>query len=212
MTEPEGTAIPNTTDDLRGRTPDELREMVEVLDAHLRALHQEDNGELRHLDPDEQKAFKTGLEIREKAMEMLDEHRRISDIFRRRPESVKRVYANLREGLSPGQDVTRLSMSEARDHALRTLDDRSASSHLRPEEKDEVERQVRRNTDIARRVLVTENEDYRSAWLKMVTRPNGAMFLSDEERNAMRAFDEYRVMSEGVTTAGGFGIPVKLAA
>lgn len=212
MTEPEGTAIPNTTDDLRGRTPDELREMVEVLDAHLRALHQEDNGELRHLDPDEQKAFKTGLEIREKAMEMLDEHRRISDIFRRRPESVKRVYANLREGLSPGQDVTRLSTSEARDHALRTLDDRSASSHLRPEEKDEVERQVRKNTDIARRVLVTENEHYRNAWLKLVTRPNGVMYLDDEERNAMRAFDEYRVMSEGTTTAGGFGIPVKLAA
>jgi HK97 family phage major capsid protein len=208
VTEPEGTPIPNTTDDLRGRTPDELREMVEVLDAHLRALHQEDNGELRHLDPDEQRAFKTGLEIREKAMGMLDEHRRISDIFRRRPESVKRVYANLREGLSPGQDVTRLSKNEARDHALRALDDRSASSHLRPEQKDEIEQQVRASSDIARRVLVTENEEYRNAWLKMVTRPNGAIYLTEEERVAMQAWDEYRTMSEGVTTAGGFGIPV----
>jgi HK97 family phage major capsid protein len=208
VTEPEGTAIPNTLEDLRGRTPDELREMIEVLDAHLRSLHQEDNGELRHLDPDEQKAFSAGLEIREKAMAMLDEHRRVSDIFRRRPESVRRVYANLRSGLENGQDVTRLSNSEARDHALRTLDDRSASSHLRDDEKVEVERTVRRNTDIARRVLVTENENYRSAWLKLVTRPNGAMYLDDDERNAMRAFDEYRVMSEGTTTAGGFGIPV----
>jgi HK97 family phage major capsid protein len=208
VTDTEGTAIPNTMDDLRGRTPDELREMVEVLDAHLRALHQEDNGELRHLDPDEQKAFKAGLEIREKAMEMLDEHRRISDIFRRRPDSVKRVYANLREGLSPGQDVTRLSNSEARDHALRTLDDRSASAHLKDDEKVQVDKTIRANTDIARRILVTENDNYRNAWLKMVTRPNGAMYLDDEERNAMRAFDEYRVMSEGVTTAGGFGIPV----
>jgi hypothetical protein len=92
------------------------------------------------------------------------------------------------------------------------LDDRGASSHLRSDEKDEVERQVRKSTDIARRILVTENEAYRSAWLKMVTRPNGHMYLDEDERRAMQAFDEYRTMSEGVTTAGGFGIPVKLAA
>jgi len=208
VTEPEGTPIPSTLEDLRGRTPDELREMIEVLDAHLRALHQEDNGELRHLDPDEDKAFKAGLEIREKAMGMLEEHRRVSDIFRRRPESVKRVYANLREGLTPGQDVTRLTASEARDHALRTLDDRSASSHLRSDQKEQIERQVRIDGDIARRVLVTENEEYRNAWMKLVTQPDAASFLSDEERNAVRAYQEYRTMSENTTTAGGFGIPV----
>lgn len=205
----QGTAIPNTLEDLRGRTPDELREMIEVLDAHLRSLHQTDAGELRHLDPDEQKAFGIGLEIREKAMEMLEEHRRVSDIFRRRPESVKRVYTSLmRNSLETADGVSRMTTSEARDHALRTLDDRSASSHLSPAEKDAVDRQIRTSTDIARRILVTENDNYRNAWLKMVTRPDGAMYLDDEERNAMRVWDEYRVASEGVTTAGGFGIPV----
>src|SRR6185369_6141260 len=78
----------------------------------------------------------------------------------------------------------------------------------RSDEKDEVERQVRRSTEIARRILVTENDSYRDAWLKLVTRPNGAMYLTEEERNAMQVWDEYRTMSEGTTTAGGFGIPV----
>src|SRR5260370_25372779 len=34
------------------------------------------------------------------------------------------------------------------------------------------------------------------------------MLLSDDERHAMQAYAEYRAMSEGATTGGGFGIPV----
>lgn len=199
-----------TPDELRGKTPDELTGFIEVLDAHLKTIHQdEDTGELRDKTPEEQKAFAYGLKLRDAAIKRVEEHRAVQEVFRRRPKAVEAAYLNIgRDKEDAYGDVRRMSTSEARDRALRVLDDRNASAHMRPDEKDEVERQVRTSTDIARRILVTETEDYRNAWLKMVTRPNGAMYLSDDERRAMMAWDEYRTMSEGTTTAGGFGIPV----
>ncbi len=199
----------DTPDELRGKTPDELQRFVEVLDAHLRTIHQdEDTGELRDKTPAEQTAFDYGLRVRDIAINTIEEHRAVQEVFRRRPKAVEAAMFNAGNRDDAFGDVRRLTTSEARDRALRVLDDRNASMHLRADEKDEVERQVRSSTDIARRILVTETEDYRTAWLKMVTRPNGGMFLSEDERHAMQAFDEYRTMSEGTTTAGGFGIPV----
>jgi HK97 family phage major capsid protein len=202
-----GTTLP---DELRGKTPDELAAFVEVLDAHLRAIHQDENtGELREKSPDEQKAFDYGLKLRDVAITKIDEHRAVQEIFRRRPKAVESVMTNLgRDKDDTYGDIRRMNNGEARDRALRVLDDRNAGAHLSPDEKDVVERQVRTSTDIARRILVTENEDYRNAWLKMVTRPNGVMYLTEDERRAVMAWDEYRTMSEGTTTAGGFGIPV----
>jgi HK97 family phage major capsid protein len=203
--------IGTAPEELRGKTPDDLQHFVEVLDAHLRSIHQDENtGELRDKSPAEQTAFDYGLKLRDLAIKKIDEHRAVQEVFRRRPKSVEAAMLNLRtqDKADPYGDVRRMPVSEARDRALRILDDRGSSSHLRADEKDEVERQVRKSTDIARRVLVTENEHYREAWLKLVTRPNGAMYLTDDERRAVQAFDEYRTMSEGTTTAGGFGIPV----
>lgn len=199
----------DTPDELRGKTPDELQRFVEVLDAHLRTIHQdEDTGELRDKTPAEQTAFDYGLRVRDIAINKIEEHRAVQEVFRRRPKAVEAAMFNSGNRDDAFGDVRRLTASEARDRALRVLDDRNASMHLRSDEKDEVERQVRTSSDIARRVLVTETEDYRNAWLKMVTRTNGAMFLSEDERRAMMAFDEYRTMSEGTSSAGGFGIPV----
>jgi HK97 family phage major capsid protein len=201
-----GTTLP---DELRGKTPDELSQYVELLDAHLRSIHQdEDTGELRAKTPAEEKAFAYGLRLREIAITKIDEHRAVQEIFKRRPKAVVSAMANLGKPDDAYGDVRRMTNNEARDRALRVLDDRTSSSHLRSDEKDEVERQVRTSTDIARRILVTENEHYREAWLKMVTRPNGHMYLTEDERRAMQAWDEYRTMSEGTTTAGGFGVPV----
>jgi HK97 family phage major capsid protein len=200
-----------TPDELRGMTPDDLQKYVEVLDAHLRSIHQDENtGELRDKSPDEQKAFDYGLKLRDAAITKIEEHRAVQEVFSRRPKAVESAMLNLRnrDRDDPGGSVRRMSVAEARDRALRILDDRNAASHLQSYEQDHVEKQVRTSTDIARRIIVTENDDYREAWLKLVTRPNGHMFLTDEERHAVRAWDEYRAMSEGTTTAGGFGIPV----
>lgn len=203
-----------TPEELRGMNPDDLQRFVEVLDAHLRSIHQdEDTGELRDKSPAEQTAFDYGLKLRDIAIKKIDEHRAVQEVFKRRPKAVEAAMLNITRSPDDAYgDIRRMQNSEARDRALRILDDRNTAAHLASYEKDEVEKQVRRSTDIARRILVTENEDYRNAWLKLVTRPNGAMYLSEDERHAMQAWDEYRTMSEGVTTAGGFGIPVKLAA
>ena len=197
-------------EELRGKTPAELQAFVEVLDAHLRAIHQDDNGELRDKTPAEQKAFAYGLKLRDLAIARIEEDRAIKEVFRRRPNAVQTAIASAAFSAhdDPFGDVRRLSTPEARDRALRTLDDRGASAHLRPDQKDEIEKQIRKSTDISRRILVTENDAYRSAWHKLVTDPHAAAMLSDEERNAMRAYAEYRAMSEGSTTGGGFGVPV----
>jgi len=201
---------------LRGKTPDDLQAFLEILDAHLRSIHQDEmSGELRDKSDAERVAFDYGLRLRDLALKKIDEHREVQKVFSRRPKSVEAAMLNLggtRDRNDPYGDIRRMPVPEARDRALRILDDRNSAAHLSAEEKDTVERQVRVSTDIARRILVTEHEAYRDAWLKMVTRPNGAMYLTEDERRAMMAFDEYRTMSEGTTTAGGFGIPVKLAA
>ena len=198
--------LPGTMDDLRGRRPDELRQMLEVLDAHLQSLHQEEGGELRELESAEQAAFDLGLQLRDEIIGRLDEHSRVSEIFRRRPDAVKKVYANLQYGLDdPAGDTRRLTVPEARDRALHILDSRDAGD-LSDVQKTQVEKMLRRDTLAARRILVTENEDYRSAWMKMVTDPHPV--LSPEENRAVQAWYEFRAMGDYSTSAGGFGIPV----
>jgi HK97 family phage major capsid protein len=204
-----GGLLPQTLEDIKGKTAEELRQIVEIMDAHLKEMHESPTGELRDLSDDEQKAFDLGLEIRETAIKKIEEHRRISEIFRKRPESVKRVYDNIRNGVDGSAgDVRRMTNSEARDRALRVLENRDNSARLETHEIDEVDKQIRSSTDIARRVIVTENEAYREAWMKMITNPNAGYLLADEERDALRAYEEYRAMSEGVSASGGYGIPV----
>jgi HK97 family phage prohead protease len=73
-------------EELRGKTPDELQQYVEVLDAHLRSIHQdEDTGELRDKTAPEQKAFDYGLKLRDAAIRKIEEHRAVQEVFRRRP-------------------------------------------------------------------------------------------------------------------------------
>jgi len=198
--------MPESMDDLRGRTPDELRKMAEVLDAHLKSLHQSDEGELRELSADEESAFNLGMQLRNEILDRLDKHTKIAEVFRRRPAVVQQAMANIRYGLDdPAGDTRRLTNSEARDRALRVLDSRDAGDLSAPA-KDQVERFARRDHVMARRILVTENEDYRSAWLKMVTDPHPV--LTPEENRAVQAWYEFRAMGDWTTTAGGFGIPV----
>jgi HK97 family phage major capsid protein len=205
-TEPPAEFMPESMDDLRGRTPDELRKMAEVLDAHLKALHQTDEGELRDLTDDEESAFNLGMQLRTEILDRLDKHTKIADVFRRRPAVVQQAYANIRYGLDdPAGDTRRLTNPEARDKALRVLDSRDAAD-LSDAQKTQVEKMLRRDTITARRILVTENEDYRSAWMKMVTDVHPV--LTPEENRAVQAWYEFRALGDWTTTAGGFGIPV----
>ncbi len=199
--------LPNTLEDLKGKTPEELRMMFDVVEAHAKDLHMSETGELRDLDATEAKALAMLLEIRGAILDRLDEHEKLQEVFRRRPKQISQVYQNLRDGLpDTGDDVRRLRDGEARDRALRVLDDRESTMHLAADQKDQVARMLRRDPIIARRILVTENEDYRTAWMKLVTDPHP--ILTPEENRAVQAWYEFRAMGEVTTTAGGFGIPV----
>lgn len=105
-------------------------------------------------------------------------------------------------------EVRSLTRTEARDAAMRILD--GADSDLVSDgNKGHLETMVRSrsvNVDgdaIARRILLTENEHYRSAFAKGVTQAQPA-FTSEEAK----ALSEFRAASIGTDSAGGFGVPV----
>lgn len=106
-------------------------------------------------------------------------------------------------------EVRYLRPTEARDRALKVLEGRESTVHLADDQLAKVEQVIRRRTkesdgaQIARRLLVTENDAYRSAFMKATTQVVPA-FTSEE----VRAIEEFRAMSIGVDTAGGFGVPV----
>jgi len=111
-----------------------------------------------------------------------------------------------------GSDVSRLSRGEARDKALKALEARELTSHLTDPALTRLERDLRartRNTDggqIARRLLVTESPEYRSAFMKVTCNPNPV--LTPEEGRAIQQFAEFREMNITTDGDGGFGVPV----
>jgi HK97 family phage major capsid protein len=104
-------------------------------------------------------------------------------------------------------DVSTASRQQVRDAALAIID--RDAKNLPARNGDHVDMLVRsRNgncdgTQIAKRLVLTENDAYRSAFMKGVMHQSPA-FTSEEAR----ALDEFRAMSEGSDGAGGYGIPV----
>jgi HK97 family phage major capsid protein len=205
--EARATATP-TLADLDGRTPDELHQIIAQADAHIRELHQDDRGAIRSLTEAEKSAMKLLLDVKERGVAMIEEHRAIEEVLMRRAKAVQTPLAALHGEVDHYADVRRMPIKEARDRALRVLGDKGSSGHLEADQLDQVERHVRTDTHIARRILVTETDDYRSAFMKLVTQPQAHLYLTEDERHAIQAFNEFRAMSENTTTAGGFGIPV----
>lgn len=109
-------------------------------------------------------------------------------------------------------DVRSLMPREARDRALKVLDMPEHVSHVEDRQKAHLEKILRKRTSncdgslIAKRLLLTETEHYRTAFMKMVTETPPV--LEPEETRALRAFNEFRAMAIGTDSAGGFGIPV----
>jgi HK97 family phage major capsid protein len=111
-----------------------------------------------------------------------------------------------RQGGPPG-DLRTASRVEVRDRALKVLE--SEGRHLAPFQQDHVDRLLRTHSIdcdgsvIAKMLLVTETEAYRSGFQKAITQERPA-FTADETR----ALNEYRVANEGTGSSGGFGLPV----
>ena len=108
-------------------------------------------------------------------------------------------------------EVSRMSRGSVRDAALRCLDEQPDWS-VSTRNKDHVARLIDTRTKdfdgdhIARRLVLTETPAYRQAFVKAVTR-SSPTFTPDEAR-AILAFEEFRAMSIGTDSAGGFGVPV----
>lgn len=108
-------------------------------------------------------------------------------------------------------EVRSLSRGQARDQALALLESRSGDVDTR--NGDRLDRLVRsertKNVDgdhIARRMLITESPEYRSAFQKLTT--GTQPILSVDEQRAVEAYTEFRAMSIGTDSAGGYGVPV----
>lgn len=109
-----------------------------------------------------------------------------------------------------GKNVAELSANEARSIALATIEKKDALG-LAPAQLDKVEKLVRsgsldcRGDQIAKRLILTETDAYRSAWQKLMTQPHAV--LDGDEARAVSAYDEFRAASL-TDTAGGYGVPV----
>lgn len=114
-----------------------------------------------------------------------------------------------------GSDALSLRPQVVRDKALAALEHRHKDLNLPSAAMDKVDKLVRSHLTnhtqcdgslIARRILLTENDDYRSAFMRVTTDPKA--ILTENEARALRAFEEFRAMSGGTDSAGGFGVPV----
>jgi HK97 family phage major capsid protein len=113
-------------------------------------------------------------------------------------------------------DLRTATRSQLTDRALRVLEDKHRHD-LAPAQIDRVDRLVRSRladcdgSRIAQRLLLTENDDYRSGFMKGITH-NSPVWTPEEARaiNSFREFEatETRAASEGTGSAGGYGIPV----
>lgn len=108
-------------------------------------------------------------------------------------------------------DVRSMTRTEVRDAAMRIVE-KEKSVRLSPFQADHLDRVLRTETPdsrgsvIAQRLVLTENDDYRSAWMKGVTQEQP--LWTEDERKALNAYNEFRDMTEGTSAAGGYGIPV----
>lgn len=112
------------------------------------------------------------------------------------------------------QDISRVENRVAVTHALRALESSDNAYRLSPHQIDHLERQIRDRHDqgdLAKRILVTETDEYKSAWTKLLNNPNAAVFLTDVERAAMQRYELYRANPAGQSLTsgdGGYAVPV----
>lgn len=111
-----------------------------------------------------------------------------------------------------GADPRSLTRMEARDRALKIVDGKEHTRHLRDDQREKAHRVLRTSNQdcdgsyVGRLMLLTENDDYRSAFVKLITQPNAV--LTAEEARAVNAVAEFRAMSGTTDSAGGYGVPI----
>jgi len=186
---------------------DELRSQIEELRSRIVELSEKDD-----ITEDENVELDATLEQHEaRTAELETVEARDARVAAAREKVVERAAGfdapHIMKRTDTDIHVGTASRSQIRDAALALLN--QEGKNLAARNGDHVDMLLRTKngncdgTEIAKRMLLTENDAYRTAFMKGVTQSAPA-WTADEAR----ALDEYRAMSEGTDTAGGFGIPV----
>ena len=184
----------------------ELRAQVEEIRSTVVRL-----SEIDDITPEDDEALSAALEAFEARKAELDD----LEARAARIEAAKAAATERHAGIdSPtilkrvepsALDLRTATRGELRDAALKVLETEGRGLAVHQENHvDGLLRTKNAYTDgsaIARRILVTETDAYRSAFAKAITQPVPA-FDADE----VRAINEFRAMSEGTDTSGGFGV------
>ncbi|MGW5259683.1 phage major capsid protein [Microbispora sp. NPDC004025] len=207
---------------------DEILRRLGEIETEMRALHEAagdepftDEQQTRWNELEEQRAEQLRLQEEERARQAELERRRgmVANFAARGATEPGDGNVDVRGPRSPefmqrvdpwdGSELRALSRREVRDRSLKVLEARDSTRHLATDQVDKVDRLLRARTDncdggvIGRRLLATENDAYRSAFMKASLHAH-PVFTEEEAR----AVDEFRAMSGGTDAAGGFGIPV----
>ncbi|GAA3665157.1 hypothetical protein GCM10022224_031870 [Nonomuraea antimicrobica] len=206
---------------------DEIERRLAEIETEMRALHEAaagaaftDEQQARWTELEEQRAEQLRLQEEERARQAdLERRRNAVAGFAARGNTeagdgnldVRGVQVMQRVDPWDGANVRALPDLKARDKAL---EDRSLTEHASDEQIARAARVLRTRTrdcngaHVARRLLITENVHYRSAFMKLITRAHPV--LTPEEQHAVEVYEEYRAMSIGSDAGGGFGVPVMI--
>ena len=187
-----------TLDDFRGRTPEELRELVSALDVRLTELHTGPDGELRELGGQEQEQWDRWFRLREHGQARLRDHDRVMAAFRS-GRVIEVAYGNLQGNDRGG------SGARAADRARRVIDDRFRSGLLADFAAERTEALLTDPSSgpkdlVARYIECAGDRHYEEAFRKLAISPErGHMLWTPEEQAAYARVEELRTaMSESV--------------
>ncbi|MEV4474665.1 phage major capsid protein [Nonomuraea sp. NPDC049504] len=191
-------------------TLEEMRARLEAIATERRELHEAAGDDALN---DEQSARWAELDTEE-----TDLREQVDEAERRETVAASRARwrtAQVGVKVTPfTEDPTRMGHRELVDQARAVLGDDEHGGHLADEQRSRVERLLQTRNDnvdgsyLARRLLVTENPDYREAFMRLVTR--NTPVLTPEQSRAVQRWEEYRAMSIGVDAGGGYGVPVMI--
>jgi HK97 family phage major capsid protein len=214
--------------DFIGHTAEQLETELEAIDARMRLMHRDERGQLRSLTDAEQRQWDELMVEHDTVVNLLTKQRSAAGLLGKRGRLVVGGAAGATRhykvdavfsDFDPA-DVLKMHQDQVRDVAFEILEARGKD--LRPASGDRVNKLLRDASEdgssyLARRMAITDSPAYRTAWRKVMSDPNGHAFLSDAERGALSAFKELeaheyrgevRTMSEGTSSAGGYGVPI----
>jgi HK97 family phage major capsid protein len=186
---------------------DELRSKVEALKAEVESL-----AAIENITPEDDARLTVSLdELDARSAELAAAEVRAARVDAAKSLVVERAVGydapQIMKKTATDIDVRRASRGEIRDAALKVLEGNTRG--LAPRQIDNVDKLINKRSElcdggeIAKRLLLTENDAYRSAFVKASTQASPA-FTAEESK----AINEFRAAAISPDSAGGFGLPI----